>query len=221
MNDITVRFLEFYNYCLAENLTANARDFAQKIGVSASLMTEITKGRTQAGAAVIQNTVTYFTILSADWLLTGRGKMLVAENNADLMLGDCDNIGVPFYDLPVSAGALGAIDCGAHNPVSYSRLPIFEDCTAIFPVVGISMEPEILSGDIIGVSELDAPFKWDFLNTSRRYLIISREERMIKYISDASHPDYIICSSPNAAPFKVAKEDILQIYQVKAVGRRL
>ncbi|MDD4820334.1 MAG: hypothetical protein PHD21_05830, partial [Flavobacteriales bacterium] len=91
-----------------------------------------------------------------------------------------------------------------------------------FPVVGVSMEPEIHSGDVIGISPIQDYFgQWEYLNTTRIYLIITPYERMVKYITDPTHPDYIVCSSPNAAPFRVPKTDIIQLFTVRAIARRL
>lgn len=54
---------------------SDKRDFAIKIGISPSMVTEISKGRSNVGTLAIQNIVSIFDI-NADWLLTGRGEML-------------------------------------------------------------------------------------------------------------------------------------------------
>ncbi len=71
-NDVTNRFIEVYDYLAKEGKVAGKKDFAEKIGISASMMTEICKGRSNVGIATIQNIVTAFNV-SADWLIMGHG----------------------------------------------------------------------------------------------------------------------------------------------------
>lgn len=80
-NDISARFIEAYEALLIEKKVNDKRDFAAKLGISASMITEISKGRSSVGTSAIQNIVFQFNI-SADWLLTGRGEMLSDESVA-------------------------------------------------------------------------------------------------------------------------------------------
>lgn len=144
---------------------------------------------------------------------------------ANKLLNNESETSIPFYDLPVSAGSLGILDAENANitvPAGYIKLPVFRGCEAIFPIIGISMEPLVHSGDWIGVKSIDNLSRsWDFIQTGVIYLIITREDRMIKFIEKSDDDDFIICSSPNYHPFKVYKGDILNIYRVKAVARGL
>jgi len=76
LNDLTERFLEVYERLLLEKKITNLSDFAKKVGISNSMMTEIVKKRSNVGIKVIQNTVNTFDMISPDWILTGEGKML-------------------------------------------------------------------------------------------------------------------------------------------------
>lgn len=129
---------------------------------------------------------------------------------------------VPFYDIPVSAGPLGVLTYseGAVKPDGYIDMEIFRRCDAILPVIGVSMEPEIHSGDLVGIRKLDS-YNWEYLETGKVYMIVTTEDRMIKYINRADDSDYIICSSPNYHDFKIRKDDILEIYRVIANIRAL
>lgn len=80
MNDITIRFLEVYSWLKSENFVANPKNFATKIEVSTSLITEICKSRTNAGITPIQNLINQFPQINANWLLTGKGEMIVESN---------------------------------------------------------------------------------------------------------------------------------------------
>ena len=132
---------------------------------------------------------------------------------------------VPFYNLPVSAGQLAVLESEIFHqtePDGFVEFSVFEGCEAVFPITGISMEPIISSGDWIGIKTIDnLSHSWEFLQTGAIYLIITREERMIKFIEKASDEDFIVCKSPNYSPFKIFKGDILKLYRVRACSKRL
>lgn len=131
---------------------------------------------------------------------------------------------VPYYNLPVSAGALGVLESDVYTtePDGYLELPAFDGCEAVFPITGVSMEPLLSSGDLIGIRSIDNLSRsWEFLQTDVIYLIITREDRMIKFIERATDEDYIVCKSPNAGAFKVFKGDILKLYRVRACVKKL
>lgn len=75
INDLSSRFIEVVQYLTENRIVSGNKDFASKIGVSNSMITEIFKGRSNVGVSAIQNTVLLFSI-DANWLITGRGSML-------------------------------------------------------------------------------------------------------------------------------------------------
>ena len=75
---ISARFIEAYETLLKEKKVSDKRDFATKLGISASMITEISKGRSSVGTSAIQNIVLQFNI-NANWLLTGEGSMLSVD----------------------------------------------------------------------------------------------------------------------------------------------
>lgn len=75
MNELNARFLEFFNYLISQNIVKSAKEFAEIIEVSSSLISEIVKGRTIVGSKVIQNSVIKFN-LNANWLFIDNVPML-------------------------------------------------------------------------------------------------------------------------------------------------
>lgn len=75
LNELSLRFLEVLKHLIKEGFVSDNKDFASRISVSTSMITEISKGRSNVGLSAIQNTVLVFPI-DSDWLLTGRGSML-------------------------------------------------------------------------------------------------------------------------------------------------
>lgn len=80
-NEVSARFIEAYEALLRDKKVSDKRDFAAKLGISASMITEISKGRSSVGTTAIQNIVLQFKI-NATWLLTGEGEMLAEEGAA-------------------------------------------------------------------------------------------------------------------------------------------
>lgn len=75
LNELSSRFLKVLKYLIEEHEVSDNKDFASRISVSTSMITEISKGRSNVGLSAIQNTVLQFPV-NSDWLLTGRGSML-------------------------------------------------------------------------------------------------------------------------------------------------
>lgn len=161
--------------------------------------------------------------LNSDWLLTGKGEMLksntsiiqpvpmpltVAEPSVDY-----GEKGIPYWDLPVSAGKSVVDIVGKKKPDGYIyNLPGADRAENIFPVIGMSMGEEVPEGSIIGVCKMN---RWESLNTERIYMIITRDDRMVKRIAyDEDNEDFIWCVSPNYPRFKVSKEEIIEIQRV-------
>ena len=78
-NDITKRFLDTVSWLVKEKIAQDKKEIALNLDISTSLMTEITKGRSNIGVIPIQNIVIKYGI-SAEWLLTGEGSMLKTDN---------------------------------------------------------------------------------------------------------------------------------------------
>ncbi len=83
MNDITARFLDLYNYLLKHKEVKKQSEFAERIGISSSSFTEISKGRNNVGLQAIQNTVKEFSWINSDWLLKGEGNLDIRANKND------------------------------------------------------------------------------------------------------------------------------------------
>jgi len=190
--------------------------FEKKISASDGMIRRAIKNNSDIQSKWIPLISDNYPELNIEWLINGRGSMLNSEKNI------CVKKGTPFYNLSVSAGPLGVLNFSENKtkPDGYVNLEAFKNCDAVLPIIGISMEPEILSGDLIGIKKI-IDFKWEFIETGKVYMIITREDRMIKHIKKTDDPSYIVCSSPNYGDFKVLKCEILEIYYVKTTIRVL
>ena len=53
ISDVTIRFCEAFDKLLAQGETTGQKDFASKVGMSTSMMTEIVKKRSNVGVTVV------------------------------------------------------------------------------------------------------------------------------------------------------------------------
>ena len=76
--DVSNRFIEVLNELLKRGCLPDKKAFASSVGCSTSMITEISKGRSNVGVSILQNTVQNYGV-SATWLLVGTGEMFVNE----------------------------------------------------------------------------------------------------------------------------------------------
>lgn len=108
-----------------------------------------------------RNSLDYDLIISkcnnidANWLITGKGKMLKEESNVitvrksrtDTLI---DNQSVPLYDLVASAGVNEIFgESNLSVPMDYIRVPNLPKCDGALYVRGDSMYPLLKAGDIV------------------------------------------------------------------------
>jgi len=74
---INGRIREFINYL---NITDSA--FAKKIGVTQSVIASMFLRGTEPSAKVISSVLAVFDDISAEWLLRGKGEMLISANQS-------------------------------------------------------------------------------------------------------------------------------------------
>lgn len=151
--------------------------------------------------------------VNINWLKTGEGDMIISQTKNDLIKPINTKGAIPYWNLPVSAGHTIKSITGGLKPDGYIKgLPGADIAENILPVFGVSMEPEISSGALVGVKLMT---NWDSLNTERIYLIITTDDRMIKRIEhDLENENILWCISPNYPRFKIYKTDIIEIHRV-------
>lgn len=179
------------------------------------------KNTSKVSVDVVVKFLSVYSEVSPEWVLTGEGS-IIKENSRGFTYYDKYVDGaIPFYkDLPASAGQLGLSKVEVNEKPSGWIKPM-EVLTAIgaFPVVGCSMEPFIHPGDFIAVSPMN---NWDRLDPDKTYMIVTREDRMIKHLSiDNDDPDILWCISPNYPKFKICKQDVLAIWRITFHGKMM
>ncbi|MDR0748450.1 MAG: helix-turn-helix domain-containing protein [Tannerellaceae bacterium] len=75
MADIKERIIEIMNY---KNLSHS--QFAEKVGIQRSTVSHIMKDRNKPSMRVCEKILARFTDINPDWLLFGKGNMIIKEN---------------------------------------------------------------------------------------------------------------------------------------------
>ena len=219
--DITKRFLASYEYLAKEGTVKGFNDFAATIEVSNSMMTEISKGRSNVGLKAVQNTVCFYNI-NAEWLLTGKGNMIkddkIIAKSQDTVDGTIKYINL--YDVSASAG-FGSFDemISKEKVLGKYVVPDFRDIDWMIYVKGSSMYPKYSSGDIIACRVLHES---KFIQWGKVYVVATREQGMlVKRLKRSDKDEYLLAISDNPSyePFDIPKDEILGIALVVGVIR--
>lgn len=205
-NDISSRFIEAFERLLNENKITDRKDFALKIGISPSMVTEISKGRSAVGTTAIQNLVLTFGI-SANWLLTGQGDMF---HNESATISTDPQKGIPYYDVDFLGGF-------AIQENDQTSIPAFNIISNICPraemwcnITGHSMEPTISQGDIIALRKCGI----EDIQYGEMYAVVLDTFRTVKILRKASAPGKLKFVPINQTEFDEQEFDISRIRQV-------
>lgn len=128
---------------------------------------------------------------------------------------------IPFYNLNVSAGDIVFLDNGliqGHPPDDFLFIPVNIDADIALPVYGDSMYPKISNGDRIAVKLLKDK---SFYNFGMKYLIITDEQRMVKYLRKHKDPQFVSLESENPKydPIDMPMDSIKALFQVRYIGK--
>lgn len=120
---------------------------------------------------------------------------------------------IPFYSTGAKSGSLLSAEFKRQKEAGYVyNVPFTNGAEYIIPANDLSFEPEIKSGATIGVKKVDS---LDGLNTGRIYLIITKEDIMLRHIEYDMNDDSILwLSSPRFPKFKVLKGDVVEVFRV-------
>lgn len=200
-NEISARFISAYETLLGNNIVTDKRDFATKLGISASMVTEIAKGRSSVGTSAIQNIVSQFNI-DANWLLTGKGEMLEdtateqdQAKNIAVHAPEGSHEGIPLIPVDAMAGALTDERIVYEYECERYVVPVFKGADFLISVKGSSMYPKYNSGDIVACQRVpmtDLFFQWN-----KVYVIDTNQGALIKRIKPGSDKEHVLIVSEN------------------------
>lgn len=221
--DISKRFIEAFENLIKEGKVADKKDFASKIGISASMVTEISKGRSNVGTLAIQNIVSQFNV-SGDWLLTGIGNMIKSDSNSIQTTKESapaampatsinPSIGTPYYDVDFIGGFDEVFNSQVNIPATNIVIRGFEKASLWCNVTGHSMEPKINHGDIIALRQCTL----NDIQYGEIYAVVLDTIRTIKILRRSPDPDKLRFIPINTADYdeqEFDKSRIVNIFEV-------
>ena len=238
-NELSARFIAAYKALLNNGKVADKRDFALKIGISPSMVTEISKGRSNVGTLAIQNIVSLFDI-NADWLLTGKGYMLKTPSSPSTSQGTPQpkSKGLKVQKVELGSGRgipLIPLDAIAGFPVDPNENVYLENCERyvvpefenkganfLIRVSGDSMIPLYYSGDLLACRKITDIrfFQWGTI-----YVLETSQGILVKRVQESEdHEDCILCVSENSSihkPFLLPRDDIRSLSVIVGLIRTI
>lgn len=219
-NELSARFIAAYEALLGDKQVSDKRDFALRIGISPSMVTEISKGRSNVGTLAIQNIVSVFNI-DANWLLTGKGDMLKAHSTPSSpstptdtpIVSDNPSVGTPYYDVDFIGGFSEVFNSQVSIPATNIVIRGFEKADLWCNVTGHSMEPKINHGDIIALRHCTL----DDIQYGEIYAVVLDTLRTIKILRKSSDPGklrFIPINSEQYDEQEFPKSRIVNIFEV-------
>ncbi|WP_353166767.1 S24 family peptidase [Empedobacter brevis] len=128
---------------------------------------------------------------------------------------------IPFYDINVSAGNIVFLDDGLlkdKEPDDWFDIPKSVDADIAFPTYGHSMSPVITNGDKVAYKFIT---DWSFFNYGMKYMIVTDEQRMVKYLRKHEKEEFILLESENPEydPIDMPISSVRHILQVRYIGK--
>lgn len=212
--EVSNRFIEAYERLLSDGLVTSKKEFASSVGVSPSMVTEISKGRSSVGTSAIQNIVLLYGI-SGEWLLTGQGNMLKEEGKEEAsapVVSYDPKVGQPYYNVDFLGGFSEVYNSQVSVPDRNIIVPGFDRAKLWCNVTGHSMEPKINHGDIIALR----PCTLDDIQYGEIYAVVLDTIRTIKILRKGSSKNSLryVPINPNFDEQEFAVKRIINIFEV-------
>ena len=226
------RFLQYI-----DSKGINENQATKDCNLSQGLIHQAKSGKSDLGQKTIDKILIRYQDLNKVWLLTGDGEMLNYEiDKTDdpppqmITLSKTENLpvksytsGVPYYNVDFLGGFDIVINDQTIVPEYCIDFKQYNKATCWCDITGHSMEPEINSGDIIALKEIE---DFSFLPYGEIYAIItSNGMRTVKRIGPASSPDMYALIPTNKSPEygiqEIPKEMIVRVFSVLGCMKKL
>ena len=210
------RIKEYIDY---KNMTIAA--FERSVGMSNASFGKSLKNGKAIGTDKLENILSIYTDINPTWLLTGEGSMLRNEQSkvktSETPSINKDYSGAPYYNVDFIGGFDLMINDQTINPDYYINYrPFNKEGILWCNLTGHSMEPELLSGDIIALKELNTPIQ--YLPAGEIYGIVTEEFRTVKRIRLSQREGYVrLIPSNKSEEYGEQEIPIAMILKVYAV----
>lgn len=184
--------------------------FERKMGFGNATISQAIKNGTQFTVNKLVKILQECDELSADWLMTGNGKMLKS-----VAVKSLSDEGVPLIPVSAAAGDLTGNDFAIlKQQCEHYIIPAFKGATYIIQISGDSMIPKFIPGEMVVCKTI--PLDNIFFQWGHAYVISTIQGALLKYIKPGSSKDsvLIVSENKNYDPFELP---LTQIHQVAIV----
>jgi len=123
---------------------------------------------------------------------------------------------VPYYDIDATAGNVSIFNEDKTEYIKqYISVPAFADCDMFINISGNSMYPKYCSGELIAIKKIEDR---EVISFGEAYLIVTKEQRLLKYIHKGKDKDHWVLKSENTTfdEFDINHtKKVLHVYIVK------
>ena len=202
---ITDRILQ-----IIEHKGISKNKFYKETGLSNGFLDKVK----DVGASKLEYILNTYPEIDIEWLLTGKGKMLKADNTSDSLINEPtlgyndskdSDVSIPLIPIDAMAGfGNGHTTQIMEYDTERYVIPEFSELNVEFLIrmKGSSMIPKYNSGDLLGCRRLpmDTFFQWN-----KVYVIDTVQGALVKRVHKSEKPGHIICVSDNAnyPPFEL------------------
>jgi len=215
-----------------ENKSMTRAAFERAVGLSSGYIRTAMNRGSDLGDSKIGLIANKFPDLSLAWLITGKGPMLLNEEDRFQVTQEPSTSyvpaisgtdkGVPYYDIDFKGGFDMIFNENKARPLYYIDHPDIPDADCWVNVTGKSMSPFIAQGDKVALKMIG---QWDkFLLFGEVYAIVTDEMRTIKIVSAGKDNDHLLLipynKSPEFTKQQIPKALIRYVFQVKGVVKK-
>lgn len=195
--DRLIKLIEYYS-------NGNKSEFARKMGVSPQAI------NTWLSRDTFDVDIIYAKCerLSGDWLLTGKGSMLLDDTSvpseAPATKATSPSEGIPLIPFSAMAGALAGEQTALDYECERYVVPAFKNADFLMRVQGVSMQPTYLSGDIVACQRV--PLSDIFFQWNKTYVLDTSQGALIKRVKPGKDDRHILIVSDNTQydPFELS-----------------
>lgn len=210
-------------YIIDNQYSENKKKFADSIGYSPQVISNIVAGRrTKPSYEVLNAIISTNVYINSEWLLTGKGNML---KEVDESVSDETKERKGFPLIPIEA--MGGYGKGDSQVMQYDvksgyNIPELEGkgVEYLIRVSGSSMYPKYSNGDLLACKPLK---DLSFFQWGKPYVLDTEQGAIVKRLFQCDdNNDYLECVSDNKThypPFKIPKASVRAVAIVVGVIR--
>lgn len=211
---------ERISYIIDNQYNGNQKKFAENIGFSAQVISNIVSGRKSKPSYEVLNAIVSTNVyINSEWLLTGKGDMLKQDFICDKE-PKTDYIPLIPIEAMAGKGNNGSVQILQKDIIGGYVIPEFTQrgVEYIIRVSGSSMYPKYSSGDLLGCKTVNDT---SFFQWGKIYVLDTDQGPMVKRLFPTDKENILECRSDNKdyPPFPINKDSIYKIAIVIGVLR--